>query len=275
MRRKTTMIDEPNTIPGPNGTFSIPPDAAEPSKRPRSRKHVTASKTKLLNSAVIPPKPAAPLDAETAEIAKHLPLTVGSSDEVDEYAVDQAHLEDFLQEDEGPAEVVCARPPKGVYFTVLAETGKPYRNRGVYYLLELEGSDPFLVSPAVAEKRREEDTLRPVLIVRYVTMAGVEGLWALKIDPPDGKANAWNKSAMTALKVAEEGNWIRLISARAKGKGGGCYRHVISPKKFAQTPPRFSSRTFKDLRESAFSEEQRVNSDDHEAWKILDEGSEK
>ena len=50
---------------------------------------------------------------------------------------------------------------------------------------------PFLVTPAIAKQKKEEgeDTIRPVLIVRYVTMAGEEGLWALKLDPPDGKSN--------------------------------------------------------------------------------------
>ena len=68
------------------------------------------------------------------------------------------------------------------------ETGKPWKNRAFYCLLEMEGRDPYIVAPAIAKQKTEEDTIRPILIVRYVTMAGDEGLWPLKLDPPDGKA---------------------------------------------------------------------------------------
>jgi hypothetical protein len=36
-------------------------------------------------------------------------------------------------------------------------------------------------------------------------MSGDEGLWALKLDPPDGKSNTWNRSALNVLKIADEG----------------------------------------------------------------------
>ena len=41
---------------------------------------------------------------------------------------------------------------------------------------------PLIVAPAIAKQKKEEDTIRPVLIVRYVTMAGEEGLWPLKLE---------------------------------------------------------------------------------------------
>ena len=77
---------------------------------------------------------------------------------------------------------------------------KPWQDRGFYFLLELKDRDPYIVAPAIAKLKKEEDVIRPVLMVRYVTMTGDEGLWALKIDPPDRKANAWNKSAMTVAQ---------------------------------------------------------------------------
>jgi hypothetical protein len=100
-------------------------------------------------------------------------------------------------------------------------------------------------------------------------MAGEEGLWALKLDPPDGKSNAWNRSAMNVLKAADEGKWVRLISAK------GHYTHNVSKKTFETTPPRRSSRTFKELINSAFPEEQTVTGLDHEIWDVLENGSEK
>lgn len=86
----------------------------------------------------------------------------------------------------------------------------------------MEGRDPYLVSPAIAEKKKdEEDTLRPVMLVRYVTMAGEEGSWPLKLNPSDGKSNAWNTSALNILALAEKG-WVRIVSMKQH------YRHQIS-----------------------------------------------
>ena len=88
--------------------------------------------------------------------------------------------------------------------------------------------------------------IRPVLMVRYVTMAGEEGLWPLKLDTPDGKSNPWNRSALTVLEERGEGKWVRLISAK------GHYRYRYRRRHFEQTPPRFSNRTFQELVDLAF-----------------------
>jgi hypothetical protein len=178
-------------------------------------------------------------------------------------------MEEFATVEEGPAEVTCAKPPKGVFFTVRAEVSKPWQDRRFYFLLEMQDRDPYLVAPAIAKLKKEEDVIRPVLIVRYVTMAGEEGLWALKLDPPEGKSNSWNRSAMNVLKAADEGQWVRLISAK------GRYAHNVSKKTLVTTPPRFSSRTFQELINSAFPEEQTITSLDHEVWDALENGSEK
>ena len=132
----------------------------------------------------------------------------------------------------------------------------------------MKDRDPYLVAPAIAKLKKEEDIIRPVLIVRYVTMTGDEGLWALKLDPPDRKANAWNRSAMTVLKVADEGHWVRLMSAK------GRYHHIVSKKTFEQTPPRYSDRTFEELINIVFGERMVVDLD-HEIWDLLENGSEK
>ena len=197
------------------------------------------------------------------------PISVGNPLSAADLAIDQSHMEEFATADEGPAEVTCAKPPKGVFFTVRAETSKPWQDRGFFFLLEMKDRDPYVVAPAIAKLKKEEDVIRPVLIVRYVTMAGEEGLWALKLDPPEGRSNQWNRSAMTVLKVADEGRWVRLISAK------GRYGHNVSRKTFELTPPRFSSRTFQELINSAFREEQIITSLNHEVWDALENGSEK
>jgi hypothetical protein len=98
-------------------------------------------------------------------------------------AIDQSHMEEFVNAEEMSSDVECRKPPRGHYFTVRAEKAKPWQDRNFYFLLQLEGRDPYLVAPAIAQQKADEDTIRPVLIVRYVTMAGEEGLWPLKISP--------------------------------------------------------------------------------------------
>ena len=138
------------------------------------------------------------------------PVEVGNPDAADEFAIDQSHLEQYTTEEDGPPEVSCAKPPKGVFVTTIKETTEKWMNRGTYFILELPNRDPYLVSPAIAKLKIDEDCIRPVLLVRYVTMDGVEGLWPLKLDLPDRKPNAYNVSAQKALKSADAGQWIRL-----------------------------------------------------------------
>jgi hypothetical protein len=200
-----------------------------------------------------------------------LPIAVGNPLAAADLAIDQSHMEEFATAEEGPAEVTCAKPPKGVFFTVIPETSKPWQNRRFYFMLEVKDRDPFLVAPAIAKQKKEEgeDTIRPVLIVRYVTMAGDEGLWALKLDPPDGKSNAWNRSAMKVLKIADESKWVRLMS------GKGQYGYNVSGKTFEKTPPRHTSRSYDELINGAFPEGQVVLDGSHEIWDALENGSEK
>ncbi len=196
------------------------------------------------------------------------PITVGNPLTAADLAIDQSHMEEFTTDDDGPPDVTCAKPPKGTFFTVRAETGKPWQDRRFYFLLELRDRDPYIVAPKIAQLKKEEDVIRPVLLVRYVTMTGEEGLWACKLDSPDRKANAWNKSVMTVLKVAEEGKWVRLMSAK------GRYHHTVSKKTYEQTPPRYSDRTFDELVNLVF-EDRMVVGLDHEIWDLLDNGSDK
>jgi hypothetical protein len=203
------------------------------------------------------------------------PVTVGNPEAIADLAIDQEHLEEFVSSgSEGEAAVVeCRRPPRGIFFTVRAESGKPWKDRAFYWFLEMEGRDPYIVHPEIAkQKADEEDTIRPVLIVRYVTMAGEEALWALKLDRQDGKSNSYNASAMNILALAESGLWIRILSAaRQKQKH---YRYQKSKKKFEQVPPRFSDRSFKELIDLAFKDRV-ITSLDHEIWDILENGSTK
>ena len=196
------------------------------------------------------------------------PITVGNPSAAADLAIDQSHLEEYANPGSESAVVECRRPPKGIFFTVRPENIKPWENRAFYFMLQMEGRDPYLVAPKIAEQKKEEDTIRPVLIVRFVTMAGDEGLWPLKLNDPDGKANVWNSSAQNILELAQGGKWVRIASTKKH------YRHQLSNKTFEQVPPKFTDRPFKDLIEIAFKD-RIVTALEHEIWEALENGSDK
>jgi hypothetical protein len=99
-------------------------------------------------------------------------------------------------------------------------------------------------------------------------MAGEEGLWPLKLNPPDGRSNNYNTSALNILELAESGKWVRIVSAKKY------YRHQVSKKTFDKVPPKFTDRPFKDLIEIAFKD-RIVKTLDHEIWDVLENGSDK
>ena len=202
---------------------------------------------------------------------KVVPITVGNPASAASFIIDQSHMEDFTKAEEEKSSVVeVKRPPKGTYFTVPAEKeGNP--NRAFVFLLEIPGRDPYLVTPAIAKEHSEEDVIRPILLVRYVTMLGEEALWPVKLTPPDQKTNNWNTSAKNIVEVAASGKWVRIVSKQKNGQ----YRHIVSPKKFEEEAPKFSERTIIEMIDAAYNKDQRVTDNDHEVWTILKEGSTK
>jgi hypothetical protein len=198
------------------------------------------------------------------------PVTVGDIADVAAFVIDQKSMEDYANADMQPGTVECRRPPKGAYFTVRPEPDpQKLVDRGFFFVLEMEGRDPHLVTRPVAEvKKDDEDTIRPILLVRFVLMNGAEGLWPVKLNPTDGKSNKWNTSAMNVLKIAETGKWVRIIS---KGE----YRYNVSKKTMDEVPPKFSERTFQQLIDEAFPLERRVATLNHPIWDELANGSTK
>jgi hypothetical protein len=202
---------------------------------------------------------------------KVVPITVGNPTSAASFIIDQSHMEDFTKAEEEKSSVVeVKRPPRGTYFTVPAEEeGKP--NCAFVFLLEIPGRDPYLVAPAIAKEHSEEDVIRPILLVRYVTMLGEEALWPVKLTPPDQKTNNWNTSAKNIVEVAASGKWVRIVSKQKNGQ----YRHIVSPKKFEEEAPKFSERTIVEMIDAAYNKDQRVTDNDHEVWTILAEGNAK
>jgi hypothetical protein len=208
-------------------------------------------------------------ETEKTAISITPPITVGNPAAAPSLAIDQSHMEEFASAEEKSSDIRFGKPPKGHYFTVRAETTKLWKDRAFYFLLEIEGRDPLIVAPDIAKQKisEGEDVIRPILIVRYVTMAGEEGLWPLKLDKPDTKSNRFNKSALKVLEEAEKG-WVRLVSAK------GHYRWQPSKKTLEQMPPKFSNRSYQELIDFEFKDRV-VRNLDHEIWDVLDQGSDK
>ena len=158
---------------------------------------------------------------------KVVPISVGNPTSISQFIVDQSHMEEFTKAEEEKSSVVeVKRPPRGAYFTVHEEEeGKP--NSRLLFLLEIPGCKPYVLTPAIANEHSDEDVIRPVLHVRYVTMLSEEeALWPLKLDPPDAvKPNKWNESAKN-IKDKATGAWVRIISKQKEG----AYRYQTSRK---------------------------------------------
>ena len=204
---------------------------------------------------------------------KVVPITVGNPNptSIASFVIDQSHMEEFTKTEEEKSSVVeVKRPPRGTFFTIPKEE-KDKPNSLFVFLLELPGRDTYIVTPATANKHSDEDVIRPVLLVRYVTMLGEEALWPVKLDPPDAaKPNKWNTSAKNILKDAI-GAWVRLISKQKEGQ----YRHQISRISIEEEKPKFSNRSIYDLVDAAYDKDHRVYDDKHEVWTILAEGKAK
>jgi hypothetical protein len=199
-----------------------------------------------------------------------VPITMGNPAKASALALDQSCLEEFFADPVAENSVVrCERPPKGVFFTVREEKETPWKDRAFYWLLSLEGRDPYIVSDSIKkQKAEEEDVIRPVLLVRFVTMSGDEGLWPIKLDRTEGKSNDWNTSARRIMELAATGVWVRIVSQKKN------YRHQVSGKSLKNVPPRFSERSFQTLVDMAF-EGRVIDSLDHEVWDVLANGSTK
>src|SRR5215472_7679144 len=86
------------------------------------------------------------------------PVTVGNPQAAASLAIDQTHMEEFANAEDKSSLTQCHRPPKGVFFTVRPESAKPWKDRAFYFLLQMEGRDPFIVAPDIAKQKSDEDT---------------------------------------------------------------------------------------------------------------------
>jgi hypothetical protein len=72
-----------------------------------------------------------------------------------------------------------------------------------------EDQEIFLVDPELWPELATETTFSPKLLVLSVTRQGVVALWPIRIAGPDGRIDAWSRSALEAADLARD-RWVRV-----------------------------------------------------------------
>lgn len=111
-------------------------------------------------------------------------------------------------------------------------------------LLELkEDREFYLLTPEVRDQLPGDWT--PVRIVTCINRQGVPFLWPLKLPDPDGRANSWAETAITAADLATR-QWVKLVADMALGG----YQTYIATGELPE--PEWSEHTFERLLTVAF-----------------------
>src|SRR6516162_7828829 len=100
-------------------------------------------------------------------------------------------------------------------------------------------------------ERTSERKIRPLLLVRCVNVKGREQIWPLKLDRPGKKRNDCNASAQMVAELMRE-EWLMLVYDDETKTYFG--RRPVPP---ITNEPKWTRRTFQQLRELAFPEDRR------------------
>ena len=79
-----------------------------------------------------------------------------------------------------------------------------------------EDSEIYLVSRDLWDELASESTCGPRALFTTVNRQGIIFLWPIRLPGPDGRLDAWNRSALEAAKLAEQ-RWIRVQANRSLG----------------------------------------------------------
>jgi hypothetical protein len=188
-------------------------------------------------------------------------IEIGTVDDADEYTIDQSHLDGGADDD--LQKVFAGRPSEDYYWRTHPDKDNEWK---LAWTITFEDVT-YLVHPKVAEvKRMSERKIRPLLHVRCVNVKGREQIWSLKLDRPGKKRNETNASAlMVAERMRDE--WLMLVYDDETKTYFG--RRPETP---ITDAPRWTGRTFKQLLDLAYPEDQRINTLDHWVWRKLASG---
>ena len=188
-------------------------------------------------------------------------MEIGVVDGADEYSIDQSHLDGGADDD--LQKVFAGRPSEEYYWRTHPDKDNEWKFAWTITFEDVT----YLVHPKVAEvKRASERKIRPLLLVRCVNVKGREQIWPLKLDRPGKKRNECNASAlMVAERMREE--WLMLVyDDETKTYFGRRPVPAIADE------PKWTRRTFQQLRDLAFPEDRRINTLEHEVWRKLSSG---
>ena len=122
-------------------------------------------------------------------------------------------------------------------------------------ILELkEEREIYAVMPDVASALPGET--RIVELRLCVTRTGAMYIWAVPLPTPDGRENAWHKTAREAAEIAET-KWVRM----AANMGAGCYDVFVAPSELSE--PTWPEQSFSDLLRIAFNGGRLTSKVDH------------
>jgi hypothetical protein len=188
-------------------------------------------------------------------------IEIGTVSDADEYSIDQSHVDGGTDDD--LQKVFAGRPSEDYYWRTHPDKDNEWK---LAWTITFEDAT-YLVHPSVAEvKRASERKLRPLLLVRCVNVKGREQIWPLKLDRPGKKSNECNASAqMVAELMCHE--WLMLVyDDETKTYFGRRPVPAITDE------PKWTQRTFQQLRELAFPEDRRINTLEHAVWRKLASG---
>ena len=84
-------------------------------------------------------------------------------------------------------------------------------------LLELkEENELYLIEPDLWNRLATEATFGPRALFTAINRQGVLFLWPVRMPGPDGRLDPWNRSALQAASMAQEG-WVRVQANRSLG----------------------------------------------------------
>ena len=188
-------------------------------------------------------------------------IKIGTVAEADEYTIDQSHLDGGADDD--LQKVFAGRPSEDYYWGTYPDKDNEWK---LAWTITFEDVT-YLVLPKVAEvKRLSERKIRPLLHVRCVNVKGREQIWPLKLDRPGKRRNECNASAlMVAERMREE--WLMLVYDDETKTYFG--RRPETP---ITDQPKWTRRTFQQLRDLAYPEDQRIATLEHHVWRKLASG---
>ncbi len=128
-------------------------------------------------------------------------------------------------------------------------------------VLELkEERETYAVMPDVAAAIPGET--RIVQLRLCINRAGSLYIWHVPLPTPDGRENAWHKTAREAAEIAET-KWVRMVA----NLGGGHYEVFVAPMGLSE--PIWPEQSFSDLLRIAFGGGRLIDSVDHPVLRRL------